>query len=210
MMTGTRVWRGAAVGIAAVTLALMVATGGCGGAGAGGTEAAGAETASQEPAGAQAADAAASAGAALAAAVTSSRDMSAPAQELVGDYALGDWPCFEVAVPGAVAAVTCDVAPITFGLARMADDEGVAAAFAAEVEADRASPQPWHYETDPATVMGQAYALAGARRAHVHWTNEQELVVAHASQAGGDSLAALEEWWGSDGSVIGDGTGGAG
>lgn len=202
MMTGARGWRGAAaVGIAAVALAAAMA---------GGTDAAGAATASQEPAGAEAADYAASAGAALAAALTSSRDLSAPAQELVADYAIGDWACFEVAVPGAVAAVTCDAGTVTYGLARMADDEGMAAAFAAEVEADRASPQPWHFENDPGTAMGQAYALAGARSAHVRWTNEQELVVGHASQAGGDSLSALEDWWGTDGSIIGDGTGDAG
>ena len=113
-------------------------------------------------------------------------------------------------MPGAVAAVTCDAGLVTYGLARMADDEGVAAAFAAEVEADRASPQPWHYEHRPRLGDGQAYALAGGRSAHVRWTNEQELVVGHASQSGGDSLAALEEWWGSDGSVMGDGTGDAG
>lgn len=201
-------------------VALALAVGGCGQGGQGGDGgdgnngaggAAGVATAETTPASAPAraapVEAAGSAAAALAGAAADGGGMSAEAQALVEDYALGAAPCVEVEVPGAIAAISCDLTPITYDLARMADDEAVAAAFAAEVEADRATPHPWYYASDPGTVMGQAYSQAGGRGADVHWTNEQELVVGHASQPGGDSLAALEEWWGSDGSVVDDGTG---
>lgn len=53
--------------------------------------------------------------------------------------------------------------------------------------------------------MGHMYTQASGGRSTVRWTDEERLVVGRAWQEGDDAatLAALEEWWPSDGSTPG-------
>jgi hypothetical protein len=174
--------------------------GGCGGGDDGGGAAAG----KGDGAGTEGSQAAAGALSAAAAAAEGDGEMSDEAQALMSDYSLDEGDCAEVEspVPGVVAAVSCDFSPVTYELARMSDEDRLAEGFADQADDEGVEPTTWYFDDDPDVTMGQVFTLASGGKAHIRWTNDERLVLAHASQAGGDTLADLEEWWGSDGSVI--------
>ncbi len=134
---------------------------------------------------------------------TTTGGLSEDARELLEDYALDEADCTErdVSGAGAVAALTCDLDPVTYDITRYEDAAALRAGFGGIVDENEAETRRWWYDSDPDVVMGQMFSVAEAGTAHIHWTNEDELVVGHASRPGRANLEALEEWWGSDGST---------
>ena len=132
--------------------------------------------------------------------------LSAAARELLEDYGLDEADCTEDddANVALVAKLTCDLSPVTYVVARYEDAASQGDLFRGLTEQYDADTRRWWYDDDPDTVMGQVFSVVDGTTAHVFWTNEDAHVVGHASQPGADSLGALEDWWGSDGSVAED------
>jgi hypothetical protein len=132
--------------------------------------------------------------------------LSAAARELLEDYGLGEADCTEEvdSTTGLVAKLSCDHSPVAYVVARYDDVESQRTVFRGITDQYDVDTRRWWYDDDPDAVMGQMIAVADGTTAHIFWTNEDTLVVGHASRSGADNLAALEEWWGSDGSVAED------
>jgi hypothetical protein len=124
------------------------------------------------------------------------------ALELIEDYELEDSECREV-MPSIeqLAAIECDLSPVTYELARFEDDEDLHDRFVdVLVEAERL-PREWWSEDSPDAVLGVMAAFTEADTSVIYWTHDELMVLGRVSQEGADGLQPLRRFWVSDGSV---------
>jgi hypothetical protein len=123
---------------------------------------------------------------------------------LIDEYGLGDLECEEVEpYEEATAAVWCDQAGTDYELLRFENQSGLRRAFATYADGVGDEPRTWRQETDAGPRGGSVLTYVDDEfGATIVWTQEASSVLGFAWREDDRDLAALVEWWTSDGSEI--------